>query len=85
MRPSKKHAATLAIAVALTGLGTITASGAGASTSIGANWERGSGSGGFGGFGNSAVDFATITEAAAFEYPFVGVGGLVSPGFGFGF
>ncbi|OPY28603.1 MAG: hypothetical protein A4E28_01442 [Methanocella sp. PtaU1.Bin125] len=30
-------------------------------------------------------DFATTTEEAAFAYPFVGVGGVSIPGFGFGF
>ena len=30
-------------------------------------------------------DFATTTEEAAFSYPFVGVGGVSIPGFGFGF
>ena len=30
-------------------------------------------------------DFATTTENAAFSYPFVGVGGVAIPGFGFGF
>ncbi|OPY30148.1 MAG: hypothetical protein A4E28_00393 [Methanocella sp. PtaU1.Bin125] len=30
-------------------------------------------------------DFATTTEEAAFAYPFVGVGGVAIPGFGFGF
>ncbi len=30
-------------------------------------------------------DFATTTEEAAFSYPFVGVGGVAIPGFGFGF
>lgn len=30
-------------------------------------------------------DFATTTETAAFAYPFVGVGGVALPGFGFGF
>ncbi len=30
-------------------------------------------------------DFATTTETAAFAYPFVGVGGVSIPGFGFGF
>ncbi len=30
-------------------------------------------------------DFATTTEEAAFSYPFVGVGGVDIPGFGFGF
>ena len=30
-------------------------------------------------------DFATTTETAAFSYPFVGVGGVSIPGFGFGF
>ncbi len=30
-------------------------------------------------------DFATTTENAAFAYPFVGVGGVAIPGFGFGF
>ncbi len=30
-------------------------------------------------------DFATTTESAAFSYPFVGVGGVPIPGFGFGF
>jgi hypothetical protein len=29
-------------------------------------------------------DFATTTETAAFAYPFVGVGGVAIPGFGFG-
>ena len=30
-------------------------------------------------------DYATTTENAAFSYPFVGVGGVAIPGFGFGF
>ncbi|CAJ35376.1 hypothetical protein [Methanocella arvoryzae] len=30
-------------------------------------------------------DFAQTTENAAFSYPFVGVGGVAIPGFGFGF
>jgi hypothetical protein len=30
-------------------------------------------------------DFATTNENAAFAYPFVGVGGVAIPGFGFGF
>jgi hypothetical protein len=30
-------------------------------------------------------DFATTNEEAAFSYPFVGVGGVAIPGFGFGF
>jgi hypothetical protein len=30
-------------------------------------------------------DFATTSENAAFAYPFVGVGGVAIPGFGFGF
>jgi hypothetical protein len=30
-------------------------------------------------------DFATTTEEAAVAYPFVGVGGVAIPGFGFGF
>ena len=31
------------------------------------------------------TDFATTNENAAFAYPFVGVGGVALPGFGFGF
>lgn len=31
------------------------------------------------------TDFATTSESAAFAYPFVGVGGVPIPGFGFGF